>query len=301
MRVDASALGVSNLIQSIFQVDRARSIVEMQLESLGVDMDWLLSTADRYRAFWEQTFSPGAGGQAGTVDEYTVLLLSWLLAPLREPDANAQLAASTFALSSEAFAKVAGPEVLPPQERLSVTIGVVGRPIPVIDRDFPSWLPGRLLDRDVELAYEGLLEHVAVAPSGEWPEVHRTAVLWRLGGIAQGLVGGSEDVWKCMKDLNLQLSSALPVAHRRMTADDWMKTYRANRNVFTHVRPEGERSFHSALAEHSEANQLIEYVRLATYYAAVSMNVKLSAIDSQTASRWLDVVDRDQSWVSAVA
>lgn len=131
--------------------------------------------------------------------------------------------------------------------------------------------------------------------------MYRTAVLWRLGGIAQGLTGGDEDLWGCMKQLNRLLVGSLPPAYRRMTADEWLKTYRNHRNVFTHVRPVADLSFADALSSHRDPSHLLDYLRLSTFYVAVSINERLSGIDPETVRRWLDVVEKDQGWVNTVA
>lgn len=300
MRVNASALAVGCLINAVLDSPASHKHIDEQLELLLVDADWLRSVADRYLSYWQLTLGGFADGETATVDEHAVLLLSWLLAPVKDADSCAQINAKAFAMSSTKHYSLTGVE-LPALERISVTVGVVGRPVPVIDRDFPVWFPGGVLDGDVELAYAGLLEHVAEAPSGVWPEVYRTAVLWRLGGIAQGLTGGDDDLWECMKQLNRLLVGSLPTAYRRMTADEWLKTYRDHRNVLTHVRPVADLSFADALSSHREPSHLLDYVRLSTFYAAVSINERISGIDPENARRWLDVVDNDQAWVNAVA
>ena len=104
-----------------------------------------------------------------------------------------------------------------------------------------------------------------------------------------------------MKQLNRLLVGALPAAYRVMTADEWMKEYRSHRNVFTHVRPYADLTFAGALANHQQQVQLLDYMRLATFYVAVSINEQLAGIEPEMVQSWVDVVDNDQAWVSSVA
>ncbi len=299
MKVTASALAISCLIEAIIETPEVSDVVEDQLNALGTDLDWLASLGVRYRKYWAQTFEYEAAGQTATVHENTVMLLSWLMSSVKDSELNETINSKTFSSTTQAYIELSGKTELPKAERITVTVGIIGRPESVIDRNYPVWFSGGFIDSNVELAYLGLLEHVAHAPDQEWPEVYRTAVLWRLGGIAQGL-GGDGDLWDCLKELNKQLSGALPLAYRRMTGDEWISAYRKNRNVFTHVRTDSGQSFALALSEHEEKTQLLDYIRLSTYYAAVAINQGISSLEPKTVQRWLDVVDNDQAWVMSV-
>lgn len=299
MNVDGSALAASALIRALISDSEVSLDLEDRLFQLGVDADWLEALADRYYAYWHQTFNHYEDGATATVDEHALLLMSWLTAELRGPEQNVRLNSDAFARATAIYSEATGVGILPPIERLTLTVGVVGRPVPIIDRDFPVWFPKGILEPSVELAYQGLVEHVASAPESDWPEVYRTSVLWRLGGIAQGLIGGEEQLLECMKSLNKVLASSLPLAYRPLTGDDWLTEYRKNRNVFTHVRPEANLTFNQALGAHDDTRQLIDYIRLATYYVAIELNQRISSFQPEQVQRWVDVVDNDQAWVGA--
>lgn len=301
MKTDASALAVSCLIQALISNEQAKDVVEERLAELDLDTEWLNALASRYFALWEQTHEHFEPGTTPLVDENTVLVLSWLTTGIRDPEVNSAINTASFELAMSAYTHSTGENSLPENERLTLTAGVVGRPVPVIDRNFPVWFPGGILNPSVESAYAGLVEHVANAPRQSWPEVYRTSVLWRLGGIAQGLTGGDSELWDCMKSLNSLLSGALPYAYRPLTGDDWLAQYRRYRNVLTHVRPVADLTFIEAIDGHSDSGQLLDYVRLATYYIAITLNQQISSYEPETVKRWLDVVDNDQSWVSSVA
>lgn len=301
MKTDASALAVSCLIQALISNEQAKDVVEDRLADLDLDTEWLNALALRYFALWEQTHEHFEPGTTPLVDENTVLVLSWLTTGIRDPEVNSAINTASFESAMSLYAHSAGENSLPENERLTLTAGVVGRPVPVIDRNFPVWFPGGILNPSVESAYAGLVEHVANAPQQSWPEVYRTSVLWRLGGIAQGLTGGDSELWDCMKSLNSLLSGALPYAYRPLTGDDWLAQYRRYRNVLTHVRPVADLTFVDAIDGHADSGQLLDYIRLATYYIAITLNQQISSYEPEVVKRWLDVVDNDQAWVSSVA
>ena len=301
MKVNASPLAISCLIDTLIEHRGIQDQLGAQLNEIGVGTDWLKAISAKYRSFWEQTIEYSEPEGTTPVQENTVLLLSWLTTSIREPDLNSEINSFVFEKTSQAMLRTRNVENIPSSERISLTIGVVGRPVPVIDRAYPVWLPGGVLDQDVERAYEGLVEHVAKAPSEEWPEVYRTAVLWRLGGIAQGLTGGDEEVWNCMMKLNVSLNGTLPPRDRRMTSNEWIASFRQRRNVFTHIKPIGNLSFSEAVNQISKPDDLIDYVRLATFYAAISINERISNFEPETVEKWINEVERDQDWMSALA
>lgn len=301
MKTNASALAVSCLIQALQSHEQAKDVIEDRLADLDLGTEWLSALASRYFLLWEQTHEFHEPGTTPLVDEHTVLVLSWLTTSIRDPELNSAINTTSFESALMAYTQATGESALPEFERLTLIAGVVGRPVPVIDRDFPVWFPGGILDSSVESAYVGLVEHVANAPQQSWPEVYRTSVLWRLGGIAQGLTGGDSELWECMKSLNSRLSGALPYAYRPLTGDDWLTQYRRYRNVLTHVRPMTDLTFADAIDSHAESGQLLDHIRLATYYIAITLNQQIASYEPEQVRRWLDVVDNDQAWVSSVA
>ena len=299
MKVNASPLAVSDLIETLIEHRGIQDEIEPKLNEIGVGFEWLEAMATKYRSFWTQTIEHSEPDGTTPVQENTVLLLSWLTSSIREPDLNSEINTLVFEKTSENYFQARGIEDLPSRERISLTIGVVGRPVPVIDRAYPVWLPGGVLDRDVEKAYDGLVDHIAKAPSEEWPEVYQSAVLWRLGGIAQGLTGGEEELWNCMMKLNASLNGTLPLRDRRMTSNEWITSFRQRRNVLTHIKQIEKLSFTDAVDQLSQSDDHIDYVRLATFYAAISINERISNYEPETVQGWINEVERDQEWVNA--
>lgn len=297
MRVDASALGISSLIRALLDATEIHDELQESLQAVGVDVDWLAALGDRYRAYWTQTAGYAHPDYPSVVCEHTPMLLSWLLTDLRDPDLSAALSYATDAYVASAIEEVRGKAELPSTERVNLTLGVLGRPVATIDRDFPTYLPGGLVDADVEAAYHGLLMHVSSAGSADWPEMQRTAVLWRLGGIAQGLTGGDDDLVPCMQQLNARLTGVLPPRYRQLTTNEWLTGYRRRRNVLTHVRPIGEVSFTEVIREYEDLSALLDYLRLASIYVAAAISERLAGLDASTVVSWVGIVDDDQSWV----
>lgn len=301
MKVEASPLAVSAFIQAALGDSRIRAQVEDQLESLGLDGAWLEALAGRYRRYWEFMSVEGGIPSTDPVSEQTVLLLSWLMRSLTRQEDATSLNQQAFVTTVEMCQTHLHTDLVAASDRISLTAGVVGRPVPVIDREFPAWLPGGMLDSNVELAYEGLVEHIAGAAAENWPEVHRTALLWRFGGIAQGLVGGDDELRDCLRQLNVMVSGALPGHLRKTTTEDWIKSFRSSRNIFTHVRSEGGKTFTAALSEYGGVEDLLDYLRLATFYVAININAELAQVDADRARRWADATDSDLAWVADYA
>lgn len=178
---------------------------------------------------------------------------------------------------------------------------VVGRPIGSLDLSLPAALPTDVLEDDVRDAYNGLMTHVAQAVEGhDWPELHRTAVLWRLAGIAEGLQE-SKSLHTSMDILVRSLSATMPVGlYNRISRGTWLSDFVEDRNGFTHVRPDdtGRRAFQASLVRHASAAEIVDYLRVATYFAAGAINTSIRRVDSSKARSWMDRIDDDYSWVT---
>jgi hypothetical protein len=300
MQVDASPLGVSCLIESLLnsQNPTVRDQVIPRLEQLDRDEEWLADLGARYRAVWEESVIGEAVDTIPTVSEETPLLLSWLVAQLRGPGDLAPLNAEIRTSVLREYHASTGLGVSPPAHILGIVVGTIGRPVSTIDQLLPALFPGDQVGPDVEAAYAGLVEHVQAAQLENWPEMHRTAVLWRLGAIAQGLMGGTDQVFESMRRLSASLAGALPLPDRRMTTDEWIKNYRGNRNGLTHVLPDGNGvGFNDALSQHMDVDSVLAYLRLAGYYTAAAINEVIVGLEATQAARWLPAVEADFSWV----
>lgn len=296
MNVDASPLATGLLIRAVLDNAPVRREVTDRLEYLGLEPGWLERLSKRYVEFWRFTVPKEEYSRTNPVAEETIKMLSWLLNQLPAADVGVELTAQVFAATQAELAKHVGLDVVPPAERLTVTAGVVGRPVPIIDQNFPVLLPGGLVEPNVELAYEGFVEHVASAGAGDWPEMHRTSLLWRLAGIAEGLQGGGGNLHGTLGDLNKLVGSAMPLSMRRVTGEEWKKKFVAHRNVFTHVSEYNGYTFQGSLGEHQDNVDLGEYLKLATLYMAVHVGAGIAQVPEQEPQRWSATADRDFEW-----
>lgn len=297
MKVDASPLATGLLIRAALENDAIRSVVEDRIEYLRLDTQWLERLSHRYVQYWRLTVAENNYSPTEPVAEEAVKFIAWLLNPLSGSDISAELSTRVFTDTQNVVAGHCGLATVPPAERLTVTAAVVGRPVPIIDRDFPVWLPGGLVEPNVELAYEGFVEHVANAPRGDWPEMHRTALLWRLGGIAEGLTGGQGHLSMSLGQLNAQVGNSLPLSMRTATSDEWKSRFVAHRNVFTHVNSEQGITFRESLSEIQEPDDLWNYLRLATLYVAVTINSVIAGMHEAEVERWASRTEQDFYWV----
>lgn len=299
MSVQASPLAATALLSVLTEAVSDMPHMTERLESLRLDEQWLFEQSTKYRAAWNSRDLYGGVNELSPVSEELSLFLSWLLSDLRNQEAcleiNESIQKHLLSSWSEASAEV----VVPPKQRLALTMGVVGRPAWNLDRLHPAWFPSGYVAAEVDAAYQGLLGQVDAAGDMEWPEFQRTAVLWRFGGIAQGLAGDSHDLAKAMQRLNVSMGGALPMQFRRLTSDEWVFAYRNARNGLTHLHGgNGTIGFLDALDTHQDLDSVIDYFRLASFYMASSINGSLRALDPDDAARWLPAIEADWNWVS---
>ena len=301
MSVDAAPLAASTLIDVLISSPDRKSIIKEKLGSVGVELEWLRDTGDRYRKVWLESAEGGYFQDAGTVAEEFCFLLSWLLSQRRYTEDSSIVTGEVLVqITMEYFGKT-GVTYLPSSQKLGMFAWVVGRPLGTLDLSLPAALPTDLLEDDVRGAYDGLMLHVEHAAAfGEfWPEVHRSAILWRLAGIAQGL-DDSEHLKNSMQALIFSLSATMPVGlHNRITRGTWLSDFIEDRNAFTHVRTNGPtRAFQASLDRHGSASEIMDYLRLATYFAAGAINSNIRQVDDSRARTWIERIDADYAWVT---
>ena len=76
MSVDAAPLAASTLIDVLISSPDRKSIIKEKLGSVGVELEWLRDTGDRYRKVWLESAEGGYFQDAGTVAEEFCFLLS---------------------------------------------------------------------------------------------------------------------------------------------------------------------------------------------------------------------------------
>lgn len=298
MDVTLKPLAASCLVEALLNEAALKSRLEEQLERVDRDRVWLGDVGARYRQAWDDAVDNGYHAELDPVNESFSLLISWLLAPLSRGSTDGlsspALGGDANARTVAAYLAKTGASELPATERVGLYKWTVGRAVGSVDQRFPAALPAGQLPDEAELAYDGLLEHVEAAGDEPWPEIHRSAILWRLGGISQGLVPGT--LRGSANTLLQTLGSHQPPPAR---AKGWVDGYVKDRNGFTHVLAEtpDDVPFSAALGRHSDVDQVRIYLELATMFAASRINAGLLALPEQRAKALANVVDSTLPWV----
>jgi len=289
MEINASTLAVYTYIDAVLANSACRSLAEERLADVDLDTAWLQDLSGRYKAAHQSDIT------STTFDE-TVLLLSWMFSDIRQPAQVVELNANAWEAMNEISLRLRGVYVNRSMQ-LRLELGVLGRV--ASDRvEYPViFSTNGLIDEDIEHAYEGLIHHVMAPTDKTTYEMYRTAILWRLGGIAQGLVGGSDELFDCMKRLTQSFQGSLTIdVQRKFQSDEWLKEFRDRRNLATHVRGGGFRELSNSLLEDESILNL--YLRLTTFYVASAINTRLRELDPDRVRQWLNKVETDYDWIS---
>lgn len=298
--VEIAPLAAAALARAIVSDPDLRPVVSDALEDVGLDEGWLTKIGRRYQCAWEDHASAEYSLDPA-VPEFA-MLISWVLARVRgrSVGAPAELIAEVQSEIATQYLDRYPVSLVPPCERVGLYMWVVGQPACAHDQLFPALLPTEDLDEDVAAAYEGLVAHAQAIPeSGPFIEMSLTAVIWRFGGLINGL--GGKDLRAQAKELSIGLRSAISThEYNQMTSDTWLQNFVNDRNALTHVAPSSNGQSFKSVSDRMDFGSLDEvrdYLRAATYFAADQISKKLSLVSPDEAMRWVPAVEADRSWL----
>jgi hypothetical protein len=296
---ELSPLVYAELYRLLLADDAMRQRVEDRLDDARADASWLGEAERLYRRSWESQIESEAFGdirKTSPADPRDAQLATWLIAPLRALGSSTQFSAD-LQREVNLAARVRFPEFndrLPDQYQASVIAWTLGRVCGELDRSFPVILAEVPDDTHVAAAYEGLLHHVSTLTYGPnpWPEMAGSAVVWRVGGIADGLRPRDPNNLRASLDL---LMSALrpvvpPVLYTELNAS-WNDFVEA-RNGLTHVAPRDGLGFADFAKRMRAAEEVRTYVQAATYFVCNEVAMSLAAGDDGHRGRDRMLVER---------
>lgn len=296
---ELSPLIYAELYRLLLADDAMRQRVEDRLTKAGADASWLGAAERLYRRSWEWQIEYEAVGdirKTSPTDPRDAQLATWVIAPLRTLGPSTQFSADLQReVNLAARARFPGfNDRLPEQYQASVIAWTLGRVCGELDRSFPVVLAEIPDDTHVAAAYDGLLHHVRTLSDGSdpWPEMAGSAVVWRVGGIADGLRPREPNNLRASLDL---LMSALkpvvpPVLHAEFNAG-WNGFVDA-RNGLTHVAPRDGLGFADFAKRMRTAEKVRTYLQAATYFVCNEVAMSLAADDDGHRGRDRMLVER---------
>jgi hypothetical protein len=257
-------------------------VMRMRADLLGEDPNVLAELQHLYKQWWSylRMYNPKPPELFQSVGPVHGQLATWFLAVLRGPslDFANELQRRTQELLQAALT------VDQQYEAATVRPIVIGWSLGSVPGDYdysrPVVFAEDPADANVQLAYSGLVVHLVNLgkESSPWPELPATAVLWRCGGIAEGLLP-KEYLLATLQDLTAQVKVMLP---GRLHSDliGYWEEFTRMRNGFTHVAPRvGEYSFSDLDGKITNHDDLRLCLSGITYFVAESIRSALADPD----------------------
>ncbi|MCQ1947587.1 hypothetical protein [Arthrobacter sp. zg-Y1116] len=221
--------------------------MEDQLASIHLPLEWLVEARDAYDEKWnsELEYTTPDNLAQQTLTEQHSQFASWLLAslhtsgPCGELSSKLETSVMTRALHEVGGIKMPLPPVLSPKIigwTLGSVIGRRGNDLPVVPALVPS-------DENIQMAFEGLVEHVlAIQGMDEpWPEMMQTAMYWRGYGLAEALRPDAGSGGPALKQLRLEAFSTMASAER-VEVGNHLDKFNGRRNALSHIADDQSRT-----------------------------------------------------------
>ncbi|WP_156133893.1 hypothetical protein [Pseudarthrobacter phenanthrenivorans] len=136
------------------------------------------------------------------------------------------------------------------------------------DQRLPVVFANDLGDRDVSLAYKGLVEHLSHrGPESDWHEMDFTSVIIRCAGLAEGAMPEGESLRNSIDKLMIQSSRLIPHLVKMRLLRQW-GDFVIRRNAIAHVRSTDGRSFSTEVPDLLSADEIKDYLTGITYFMA---------------------------------
>lgn len=284
---ELSPLVFAELYRLLLADDKTRRRVEHRVAEAEGDPSWLEDAERRYRDWWcWQVENQAFGDIQGTspAELRDAQLATWLIAPLRALGRSSEFGAELQrAVNLAARAEFPGAGYhLPAQYQASVVAWTLGRVCGELDRTVPV-VPAEVPeDQHVAAAYDGLLHHVsALSDSPDpWPEMAGSAIIWRVGGIADGLRPQypKPNLAASLGQLMTDLKPVVPPGVHASLSRGWGH-FRDARNSFTHVAARDGIGFADFVGHMRCAADVRAYLEAATYFVCNEVAMNLSTDD----------------------
>lgn len=263
-----------------------RTQLEDRLGEIDRDLDWMDSTITQYDAMWAYRV-----GQPDLDERYRPLsadhaaLAAWIAAGLRGVGPSNEISQAVQQTIRDKT-KADPPALVRSRTRVALIAWSLGQVTGEYDRSLPVVFCEPLADRSVQLAYEGLVQHVAALPEvDQWPEMLGSAVLWRACGLADGLrpQPGRSNLAASVNALLAEMRRYVSAAVLSQWGREW-PGYQDVRNGFTHVAGEnGKLCFEQVQSRMRTRDDVSLALTSATHFVGHSLASEL--LDSPPA-RW---------------
>ena len=280
LRCTFAAIVYAELYELIVR-SRSDAVYDL-LDELGMDQETVRRLIDTYRLAWECTDrvvleSKGALSSSDLVTSTDhAQLAQFVLSTVRENQDTIGMQSDLLYRVRLAFEATQGfCGIIPECAQPVVAAWGLGMRVGQMNPVYPAVLAVGHGNRNVDIAYTGLVEHLVVSrqtyglPIDDWPELVRSAVIWRAVAILDGLGklephamptgqgnrGGAADA---AAHLTGAVGSYLPVAQRTRYGRAWGSMV-AVRDGLTHITEgtgSNPRDFSAAAAESSNWSDL---------------------------------------------
>ena len=260
-------------------------ILEARLAVLDLEAEWLRDVSDGYRSRWQELIEAQSQYQLpdsslGLYSPEHGQLATWILAYLlpNGPSDEFSLNLRTRVAESTALAMPERAHNQPDESRAVVIAWTIGQVVGRFDQKLPVILAEAPKETNVDLAYKGLVEHLAsMTESGPLPEMHGSSTIWRAAGISQGLSPRAKLNLKASLDelTSIARNVLSPSLHARLQAK-WGDFVDA-RDAFTHLIGGGEfRSFEDAIEMARDREQVRETTLAITTFVCNQIATELN-------------------------
>lgn len=218
---------------------RYQAVLEDQLATIHLPLDWLGEAAAAYDSKWRSDLgylTPGDVPQYALSEQHSQFA-TWVLSGLYTGDCAGLATSLQTAVTQRAFEDIPTlPAPLPPVLSPTIIGWTLGRIISPATTDLAVAPALQHHDENVRAAFAGLVEHVLAlqAMPQPWPEMMQTAMYWRGYGLAEALRPETGSGGSALRQLRLESDSSLGGLLNQQIGRH-LDSFGARRNTLSHI------------------------------------------------------------------
>jgi hypothetical protein len=243
IRPAVSSLATGCLLSALLIHDEYAPLIEERLSLVQGEIDQLNSLAEWHLNEFSNLSSYGEeflNGQC--VGDEALYFLNWLIAPLRGYSDSVAFEAQVNVAIKKTWIDEVGSlsESVVRNQEITLNAWSVGKPLWKNGRSYPATLQIDVLGSEINLAYSGLLEHLAgqethfLAASPDVTEIARTSIVWRFAAMFEALANTDLGPRRSIEHIVQRASKSIP-EHFRKSSPRWNEEVVNVRNAFSHI------------------------------------------------------------------
>lgn len=237
-------LSVAMILRELHANEQYLEVLKSRLDLIDEDIQQIIELGEAHlNKFLDRSSEGELAAKQLFAEEATTFFLNWYMAPLRDVGSSFDFEFNVNTEIQKLWGEIFGRlnEADRRTQIVSVSSWNIGTPLWSEGDPLPALFQVSVFDKDVSLAYLGLVEHlrnnekILNSDLEDAPEVLRTAIVWRLSALFEALAGSANGPRDAIRTIKSHSLKVLQDSFRNEIDLSWPEELISLRDAFSHV------------------------------------------------------------------